>query len=945
MREVHDDSDRSGTTQATAVADPASHRGLPAARHRRRPRLIRNWYLRTKLLVVLLVPTLAMLALGGLRLSGQLDDAAQFGEVQRALALSLSATKVADDLQRERSAVISYLASDRKDGVAALTPTFAAVDNDVTAFTDVVNADNLDENVSAAAQKGLEALNGLGPLRNSAQSTQYPDSAAFTAYTQILGVLLQTCRVATSSVSDPQVGPSAGAAQALNDAKEQLSQQDALLMSAAAHRAFPPGGEDAVRSARSGYDSALNDFNTIAGPDDKQYLADTVSGAPVDERNRLVNVSLVQSAENKPIEIVATDLGQDADRTNQLMLQVMTRLDDRAASDAADLADSARQAAFRDGALVLAALLAALALMTIVAGSILAPLRVLRETALDMARTRLPEAIKKILTTADPVAAAADAVPPVPVHTTEEVGQLARAFDAVNQQAVRLAAEQAALRGTINDMFVNLSRRIQGLVERQLGVIDKLEKDEEDPDQLASLFELDHLATQMRRNSENLLVLSGTGLVRRMARSVPVSDILGAAVSEVEKYARIRVVRTPDLAVQGTVVNDLVHLVAELLDNATAFSAPSTKVGVRSARNRNGELAIEIRDVGVGMKELEVAKANERLSDPPEVDVAVSRQMGLYVVARLAKRHHITVRLRNNDDIDGGVTAHVLVPKNLVQELDPQAKIALDGTPRPLPAARPAAARPAISAATEATNLSDLFAERPGKKNTAAAGAEDYEPPALRPGKNGKALPDYEPPALRTDKGDRAPDLQPVSRVELTEELDLSRWFLPDGGREPGHAAAQPPPQPAPQPSQQQSPTPSSSSLPGRTPAKPAKEFGPGRPREADALPRAVADWESAGDTGWQAAKAVEATAQDDLTSAGLPKRVPKARLLPGSAAPRPQKQQAVVHAGQRRSAEHVRSRLSTYQHGVQVGRRSDTDTLSGELPVQRAGTGKEEHE
>ena len=912
MHEVHSESARSEATPA--AADTGSHRGAPSPRHRRRPRLIRNWRLRTKLVVVLVVPTLAMLTLGALRLSGQLQDAEQFGKVQRALAVNAAATKVADDLQRERSAVISYLASDRKDGLAALASTFTAVDNDVNAFTDTVNApDAMDETVSAAAHKGLEALGGLGPLRNSAQSTQYPDSAAFTAYTQILGVLLQTCRVATSGVSDPQISPMAGAAQALNDAKEQFAQQDAMLMSAAEHRAFPPGGEDAVRSARSGFDAAITDFDTIAGPDDKQFFADTVSGPPVDERNRLVNLALVQSGENRPVEISAGDMGQVADQTDQLTLQVMTRLNDRSAAAAADLADTARQAAFRDGALVLAALLAALALMTLVAGSILAPLRVLRDNALDMARTRLPEAIRKILTTADPVAAATDAVPPVPVHTTEEVGQLARAFDAVNQQAVRLAAEQAALRGTINDMFVNLSRRIQGLVERQLGVIDKLEKDEEDPDQLASLFELDHLATQMRRNSENLLVLSGTGLVRRMARSVPVSDVLGAAVSEVEKYARVQVVQAPDLAVQGTIVNDLVHLVAELLDNATAFSAPSTKVGVRSARNRSGELAIEIRDVGVGMKEHEVAKANERLSNPPDVDVAVSRQMGLYVVARLAKRHHIKVKLRNNDDIDGGTTAHVLVPKGLVQELDTRTDAAINGAAKPLPAGRPSA-RPALSAPT-----ADLFAERPGKK-TAADAAGDYEPPAIRPGKKAKAEPR---PA--------------VPQLEFTEELDLPRWFRPaENGARPDAAGAE-----ATGP-QATGPMPS---LPGRTPAKPAKEFGPGRPRDAEARPRAVADWESAGDSGWQAAKAAVDTAADDVTPAGLPKRVPKARLLPGSAAPRPQKQQLVSHAGQRRSADHMRSRLSTYQHGVQVGRRSDTDMLSGELPVLQAGTGKEEQE
>ena len=243
---------------------------------------------------------------------------------------------------------------------------------------------------------------------------------------------------------------------------------------------------------------------------------------------------------------------------------------------------------------------------------------------------------------------------------------MARAFDAVHGEAVRLAAQQALLRDNVNAMFVNLSRRSQALVERQLNLIDRLEQDEQDPDQLASLFELDHLATRMRRNSENLLVLSGTDLSRRLTRPVPAAEVLGAAVSEVEQYARVQVGQTPELTVQGRAVNDLVHLIAELLDNATAFSDPVTKVTVRTAKTRKGELAIEIQDRGVGMGDQEIIDANERLADPPDVDVAVSRRMGLYVVARLAKRHDIKVRLRGNEDIEGGTTALVIVPETLI---------------------------------------------------------------------------------------------------------------------------------------------------------------------------------------------------------------------------------------------------------------------------------------
>ena len=335
----------------------------------------------------------------------------------------------------------------------------------------------------------------------------------------------------------------------------------------------------------------------------------------------------------------------------------------------ATLRNDQQEATLRDAAIVLAVLLVAVLLALLVARSLLKPLRVLRSNALDVAYSRLPQTVRRILADPDPVAASKNAVEPVPVFTREETGQLARSFDAVQEQAVLMATEQALLRDNINSIFVNLSRRSQALVERQLSLIDRLEQDEQDPDQLASLFELDHLATRMRRNSESLLVLSGTGLSRQLSRPVPASDVVGAAVSEVEHYARIEVASAPDIAVQGRAVSDLVHVIAELLDNATFFSPADKKVIVRMAMTRKKELAIQITDQGVGMSEEEIAATNARLADPPDLDVAVTRRMGLYVVARLAKRHNITVRLRDNEDIEGGLIARINVPAELVQPI------------------------------------------------------------------------------------------------------------------------------------------------------------------------------------------------------------------------------------------------------------------------------------
>jgi signal transduction histidine kinase len=317
------------------------------------------------------------------------------------------------------------------------------------------------------------------------------------------------------------------------------------------------------------------------------------------------------------------------------------------------------------------ALAAAIALMLVVARLMLRPLRVLRKSALDVAYTRLPETVQAILDDPDPVGASKKAVQPVPVTSRDEIGEVARSFDIVHEQAVKMAAEQALLRENVNGIFVNLSRRSQRLVERQLGVIDRLEADEQDPDHLASLFELDHLATRLRRNGESLLVLSGAGLAKSVPKPVPAADVIGAAVSEIEQYARIEVGIVPDVAVQGLAIHDLVHVLAELLDNATYFSEPETKVIVRAVVTRRKALAIQVTDHGVGMSEERLAEVNARLADPPDLDVSVTRRMGLYVVSRLAKRHGIEVRLRENEDIEGGVIARVVVPAELLTQLRP----------------------------------------------------------------------------------------------------------------------------------------------------------------------------------------------------------------------------------------------------------------------------------
>ncbi|MEU7475339.1 nitrate- and nitrite sensing domain-containing protein [Lentzea sp. NPDC042327] len=642
---------------------------------------LRNWRLRTKLLAVLLIPTICALALGGLRVRTDLQDATEFNNLANQIRLETAVADLVQQLQRERDLSVSYVASNRKLDRVVLDRQLRRVNDTSQTFNNRISELGSDMNPAAVErfQVAFKQLDRLNSLRNSVRETLYPAEAVQRTYSESIETLISLGEQTISEINDPELVRLHLTTNAIARIKEQESLKRAILLDVFQRKAFTPSQLRSLQAADAELEAARNDFRKAATPEQAKIYDDTVTGLIVDTANDMQESAINQQAGTKDFttltsekwDIAATlTVNLTRDVENLLLEQLQDRTD--------ELTGAARTRAYVESGVVLAVLALALLMALFVARSILSPLRTLRRTALDVADHGLPDAVERILADPNPENAAKTAVEPVPVHTREEVGQVARAFDAVHGEAVRLAAQQALLRDNVNAMFVNLSRRSQALVERQLNLIDRLEQDEQDPDQLASLFELDHLATRMRRNSENLLVLSGTDLSRRLTRPVPAAEVLGAAVSEVEQYARVQVGQTPDLTVQGRAVNDLVHLIAELLDNATAFSDPVTKVTVRTAKTRKGELAIEIQDRGVGMGDQEIIDANERLADPPDVDVAVSRRMGLYVVARLAKRHDIKVRLRGNEDIEGGTTALVIVPETLI------------ATPgQPMPAAPP----------------------------------------------------------------------------------------------------------------------------------------------------------------------------------------------------------------------------------------------------------------
>ena len=252
---------------------------------------------------------------------------------------------------------------------------------------------------------------------------------------------------------------------------------------------------------------------------------------------------------------------------------------------------------------------------------------------------------------------------PIGINSKDEIGQVAQAVDDIQQVAVRLATEQAGLRRSIGDMFTNLARRSQTLIDRQLELIDDLERNETDPETLEHLFRLDHLATRMRRNAEDLIVLSGADPGRHWVQPMTVVDVVRAAAAEVEEYQRVELLPLADLEVAGHVAVDVIHLLAELIENATAFSPPNTKVQIAGQAVPHGYV-IEVEDRGLGMSDEELILANERLANPPEIDFALSRVLGLYVVGRLSQRYGIKVQLRHS--WYGGVTALALLPNSML---------------------------------------------------------------------------------------------------------------------------------------------------------------------------------------------------------------------------------------------------------------------------------------
>ena len=648
-------------------------------------RSLKNWRVRSRLILLITIPTLTAVILGGSYIVTSAENVLSYQRIEQLSNLSYAVTGLASHLENERDWTVQYIGQGSvgqaglslvKSTAASAAPNLAIVRGVQAQTGPWINQVRRDiapigsaypAQVQSAAANISDLLGLITQLRTAATETQLPAIAVQTKYTGLIDQLLDIDDDIALGSGDTTLNNDVRSLNLVSLIAEQASEQRGLLAYAFAQDGlFNPQVLAAVTTAEDEQGANLAEYDRVATPQQVALYNNTVSGGLVDYASEYEQQAITYGETGTSLKYSQTTAGNWFGDMQSGTIEGIHAVEQSLVSATIDRATALHRNAIITlsavGVAVLAVLALALILTTVVGRSMVRPLRRLRSGALEVAGVRLPETVRQ-MSESDGAGVQLD-VEPIDVDSSDEIGEVARAFDQVHREALRLASNEAALRGNVNAMFVNLSRRSQSLVERQIRLIDDLEQGEQDADRLSSLFQMDHLATRMRRNSENLLVLAGHDATRRWNQPVSLVDVLRAAVSEIEQYERVTLNVQPGIAVRGLAVNDVVHLLAELAENATSFSSAETPVVVAGHLLSSGGVLLDITDQGVGMGAEEMAHANWRLDNPPVVDVAVSRRMGLFVVARLAARHGIRVRLR--PATAGGLTALVWLPDEVV---------------------------------------------------------------------------------------------------------------------------------------------------------------------------------------------------------------------------------------------------------------------------------------
>jgi signal transduction histidine kinase len=764
----------STTARETPAAGPTGTGPGPGRHTSRKPRRVlrrpirlsvsrrlslSNWPVSARLVAVFIAASVTGLVFGGLRVADAVGTAGGYARTTQLAVLGKQITQLAQDMESER---------DRTVGVAAVTTLQqnAAADNAGPAVTaslqqalgtaqgqlagaqaatdkDVASVQQLAQHVLSDPAFPVSVRNGAngvlaqigdrGLVGIRLQVLGQAPPAVIQDYSGTLSALYALNAQMAGSSGDAVLSNEVNALGALSQAKDQASQQRAILDAAFIESGLNDAGGKAAKGGPAV--AAFNDVGGLAALNYAGGLQPLVTAQDIQATDLATFQAAATEAESEAFLIGQTG-SQVAAAGNiytavtfnngnlQAIFPQLNKIipglapatapalwyaDQSAVVDGMHAAESqiateivarsqvlqhqAFESALVTSLVTVVVILLVLGVTTLVARTLVNPLRRLQSDALEIATVRLPARVAAAAAGTD-ADEATTAVEPIGVQSTDEIGRVARAFDQVHAEAVRLAGTEAQLRGSLNAMFISLSRRSVPLIERLARMIDGMEQNEDDPDQLAKLFSMDHLVTRMRRNSENLLVLAGEEPVRKWTESVPLSDVVRAAASEIEQYNRVALAVQPGIMISGQAAADVVHLLAELIENATMFSPQNSQVRVTVMELSSGGVLVEVRDDGVGVSPNRLADMNWRLDHPPMVDVSISRHMGLYAVSRLAARHGIRVKLRPGSP--QGLSALVWLPSTLAKR---EPTLASGGHSRafgadatgPVPGTRPAA--------------------------------------------------------------------------------------------------------------------------------------------------------------------------------------------------------------------------------------------------------------
>jgi len=760
---------------------------------------------RTRILLLVLVPVLSLIGIYVFAIGSTARDAVNLSRansVKNAVGDPIAAFM--NQLSTERLLAIVYMASPSGANLAKLnvqvTKTNAAASNlhsALTASSTVADASPAEKQAIAALVRGTASLPSL---RSQVSAQIISSSRAFGEYNAIVQQSYRVLSAAIREQNNAQVVAQALAFVRMGQSGDRLAQENTLLVAGQTSQHFTPGNlqtfTQLVGARRALYNLTLPDLD----PQYRAYYTRAVSPrqylALLSLENTVVGGTQPGAVPAVPPLAWQQSVGEVGTGLQTASQQAASALTSQANSQAT----GAYLRLILVGGLGLVAIAVSIALGLWIGRRLVRELSSLRQTALELANERLPDVVSR-LAAGEEVDASAQA-PPI-TATSDEVRQVGEAFATVQQTAVEAAVGQAKLRQGISHIFRNLARRSQSLLHRQLTLLDAMERRARDPQELDDLFRVDHLATRMRRHAESLIILSGEAPARGWRNPVPLVDVLRAAVAEVEDYTRIKVSATTQASLAGPAVGDVIHMIAELAENATIYSPPQTPVLITGSVVGQG-FAVEIEDRGLGMSTAHRDEINAQLENPPAFDLSGSDQLGLFVAGQLAKRQNIRISLRSS--AYGGTTAIVLIPRSLVV---PEGAAAKDATPLPAgssPQIR--AARHAIASGHELTGPDDGQPGPPGPDEgqpappappipVAVTGLRGEWGPALdwpetTPGGSAEST-DYRPESTdyrpeSTDYRSESTDYRPLGYPD-TETIGRPTEFSPlrpDGGNGPG---------------------------------------------------------------------------------------------------------------------------------------------------------------